>query len=790
MLSLVRKVLVIGLSLIALVLVALTAWRPFPAQGLAWSRQQGRLVVVGASPLWLPRWRYREAGRPPLRVVLEAVASEGSRVDVVVQLALPPGRYLLAPAESWTDGLIALVGAETRREVARVPLACLADLNGNGCHLPVVHQLAALVAGRLGVPGENVTVELAADPLAVAAARRAELAATTALGKRRVVVVGLDGGDWELLEPLVRRGMMPNLARLMASGTYGSLQSIVPLLSPLIWTTIATGISPDEHGVLDFLEVDPQSGERIPVTSRQRRVPALWNIASAVGLSTVVAGWWATWPAELVNGVMISDRLFYLLANTVAGEPPGTVVFPAELEAEMRALAWRAERETDEGVVRSLMPVSSEAFQAALAAGRGMADPIDGFRRILVGTRTYFGATLAALRPSTNLVMVYCIGTDEVGHLLAPYLPPLLPGRDAAFGAVAAAAVERYHAVVDRWLGRLIEACPLSDCAFLVVSDHGFKWGSDRPRELSGVAAATAAMWHRPEGIFVAAGRGVDKLGRVSHLPSVFDVAPTVAALLDIPAGESWRGRPLPGCPPVRRPPVDWVALVPGESYRPTGGSGARPAAEAIAQLKALGYLEGGEGERRDGTVTEGSLNNLGLVHLEAKRYQEAEEAFRQAIQINPRYASPHYNLRRLYWETARFDEADTALWRAVELGLRDAPGALARAASDYEAQNLPERALAILARAAALFPRESRLVTHQLALLVRLGRCQEGLVVGRKAAAAFPSAAPIQAFYGLAAACAGEGNEARAALARSLALDPDQPMIREALAALPEDGR
>ncbi len=780
-----RKLLAVLAVVISLVVAAVSALRRLPPGVLGWSPHAGHLVVAGAGGAWVPRWRFQAVGESPVRTRLEAASAEGSRVWVEVRLSPSPGRYALTPADTVADGLRVALGEEVRRVVAAVSLPCLANLASEHCQAKVEQRLGELAAARLEIAPAAVTVQVVPDSAAVAAARRAAVSASVGRPARRVVVVGLDGADWELLEPLTRRGLMPNLARLMAAGSWGGLESFTPILSPLIWTTVATGVSPDEHGILDFLEVDAESGARIPITGRQRRVPALWNIASAAGLSPVVAGWWATWPAETVNGVMISDRLFYLLSDTVGEEQPGTLVFPPQLEKDLREVAARAARETDEAAVRALMPVSATAYREAVAAGRGMADPIDGFRRILVGTRTYFGGALAVLRPTTDLLMVYCIGTDEIGHLLAPYLPPLLPGRDEQFGQVAQTAVERYHAAVDRWIGRLLEQCPLSECAFVVISDHGFKWGADRPRELSGVAAATAAVWHRPVGVFVVAGHGVARLGRVREVPSVYDVAPTVAALLGIPAGVSWRGRPLPGCPPAGRPPVDWTALLPPESYRPSPGAPARPSPEAIAQLKALGYLEGGEGGAGTNRITEGSLNNLGLVHLEAKRYREAEAAFRQAIQANPRYASPHYNLRRLYFETLRYDEADEALWRAVELGLRDGAGAVDRAASEYEARGLPERALRLLARGAMLYPHEVRLTVHRLALLVRSGRCAEGLQVGRAAAEAFPTSAAVHAFFGVAAACAGAKDEARAALERSLTLDPDQPMVTEALASL-----
>jgi tetratricopeptide (TPR) repeat protein len=796
---------VVGTVVVAVAVVGLAgAFRRLPPDGTVWHAGSGALRVGGGRVTFVPRWSWRPLAGGPLGCDVAATSREGARVDVRLSVTPPAGRLVLMPGASPGDGLAAALSEAVRERVARIPLACLAGLGGAGCPATPEADVAGAAATRLGLPPAAVTARLEPDRAAVAATRLATLRAAVGRPARRVLVVGWDGADWSLIEPLARAGSMPNLAGLMAAGTWGELESLRPLLSPLIWTTMATGVGPEEHGILDFVEVDPESGAKVPITGRGRRVPALWNLATAAGLDVAVSGWWASWPAEAVDGVVVSDRLFFLLADVVAAAPAGTVVFPPEREAEFRELAERAESETDETVIRALFPVSGDVYRAARAARKGIADPVDGFRRIMVGTRTYFAATLLAAETRPDLTMSYCIGTDEIGHVLAPYLPPPLPGADPGFSEQARIAVERYFAAVDHWLGRLVETCPPSECAILLVSDHGFKWGvgtgrsgataqqDDRPRDFSGVAAATAALWHRPRGIFVLAGNGVARLGRVRQPPSVYDVAPTVASLLGLPAGESWRGRPLPGAPAATRSPVNWAALAPPSSYLPEVG-GARPSPEYVAQLKALGYLEGGEAGAPPAATTagsgsqatEGELNNLGLVHLEAKRHAEAERAFRAAVATNPRYASPHYNLRRLYFETRRFDEADRELWRAVELGLRDGAGAVARAATDYETAGEPARAVGLLGEATRRFPDDRRLALHRLALLVTTGRCPEAVTAGKETAGRFPEDADVHGFLGLAAACAGDDATARAAFERSLALAPDQPEIRAALAAL-----
>ncbi len=113
----------------------------------------------------------------------------------------------------------------------------------------------------------------------------------------RVVLVGLDAADWLVVDPLVASGRLPTFARLKAVGRTGILLATPPLVSPLIWTTIATGEWPDDHGILGFM-VDLPDCTQGPVGSSQRLVPALWALPAAAGRRVGVIGWWATWPAE------------------------------------------------------------------------------------------------------------------------------------------------------------------------------------------------------------------------------------------------------------------------------------------------------------------------------------------------------------------------------------------------------------------------------------------------------------------------------------------------------------
>ena len=141
------------------------------------------------------------------------------------------------------------------------------------------------------------------------------------------MVLGLDGADPATIDLLMSEGKLPNFARLRQKGAYAPLRSAEPLLSPVIWTTIATGKTPDQHGIGHFVAVNSATGEQLPVTSAMRKVKAVWNILSAAGRSTDVVGWWATWPAETIRGAVVSDHLAYhfLLEEGLKGTAvPGT----------------------------------------------------------------------------------------------------------------------------------------------------------------------------------------------------------------------------------------------------------------------------------------------------------------------------------------------------------------------------------------------------------------------------------------------------------------------------------
>jgi len=120
------------------------------------------------------------------------------------------------------------------------------------------------------------------------------------------LLIGVDGLEVSVLEDLWSQGKLPNLKKLCDEGICGKNIGEYSS-SPIIWTTIATGMSAEKHGIESFT-VKGDDGNLMPVSSTMRKVPAIWNMMSSVGRRIGVLGWWVTWPAEEINGAMFTAR--------------------------------------------------------------------------------------------------------------------------------------------------------------------------------------------------------------------------------------------------------------------------------------------------------------------------------------------------------------------------------------------------------------------------------------------------------------------------------------------------
>jgi Tfp pilus assembly protein PilF/predicted AlkP superfamily pyrophosphatase or phosphodiesterase len=403
----------------------------------------------------------------------------------------------------------------------------------------------------------------------------------------RVLLIGVDGADWRILEPLVAQGRLPTFASLMARGSYGQLETIEPILSPIIWTTIATGRKPDEHGITWFMERDNSTGKARPITSRLRQTKAVWNIASAAGLSVGVVGWWASWPAESINGWVVTDHMaahgFGLDAKNVATELGRT--FPPELDKHLAPLVV-APRDIADDEVRKYMTVTDQELATRRGDRMVFSNPLHHFIFALAGHRTYAAIAEAMQKElQPDLGMVYFEGTDSVSHLFIKYADPPLAGIDEGLRAKFKDIVPRFYERQDRVLAELLRASG-EDTNVVIVSDHGFKTGDARLREVDNTDIKQAHLWHEKQGVILVAGPAF-KQGQ--HLQArVYDVTPTLLYLLGLAKADDMPGRVL-----VEALRDDLLAAHPPRSVR-TYETGERRETPPPAEAAADGVAPGG----------------------------------------------------------------------------------------------------------------------------------------------------------------------------------------------------
>ena len=384
----------------------------------------------------------------------------------------------------------------------------------------------------------------------------------------RVLLVGLDGLDPRLVDRFVADGTMPNLARLISGGRRARIEVPEPVTSPVIWTTVATGVGPATHGVTDWVV------EERPASSLMRRRPAFWNLAAAAHRSVASVCWLASWPADENAGIMVTDRAWPRPAPAAIA-PPGALdparfvpaAPPGALESEMGLPA----------------PGTTHAALRAELVERQL-----DFRR-----RDLFCSSVAEhllSRERFDLLAVYLRSADISGHFFWQYFEPepfRSLGLEVPEEAVAAgrSVIPRSYALLDAELGRLVERAGFG-ANVIVVSDHGMRAAVERLKEKPW---ALRSGTHEPIAELILSGPAFAGSGSPFDARHE-DVLPTIWRILDLPIAEDIEGRVLESAlaDEIRSRPARTVASYP--PYRSRMVAGGRDE-ELLTELRALGYI-------------------------------------------------------------------------------------------------------------------------------------------------------------------------------------------------------
>ena len=403
---------------------------------------------------------------------------------------------------------------------------------------------------------------------------------------KKILLIGWDAADWEMIDPLLQNGQMPALAQLIQGGLRGNLATLQPVLSPMLWTSIATGKRADKHGICGFTEPLADASGIGPVRSTSRKCKAIWNILGQSGLKSNIVGWFATNPAEPINGVMITDQF---LRPPLKGEAPGTVSTEA-VHPPALATAAAALRVTTE----SLMAGDLLPFIPRLAGIDLKTDdrPLKLARRLARVASIQAAATALIQSEPWNLMGVYYDAIDQFGHEFMPYHPPRMNGvgeRDFDLYQEVMRGCYRFHDMMLHALLQYVDA----GTTVILISDHGYECGRRRPPLEQSKQDPEGC--HRPFGIVCLKGLDLKKNDRL-YGASILDVTPTILTLFGLPIGSDMDGRPWLEAfkKPVKPERIfSWEGVGNDQAGLHTENSRQDPAeaAQAVEQLVELGYI-------------------------------------------------------------------------------------------------------------------------------------------------------------------------------------------------------
>jgi tetratricopeptide (TPR) repeat protein len=622
----------------------------------------------------------------------------------------------------------------------------------------------------------------------------------------RVLILALDGLDPEIVNLLVSEGQLPHFQRLAEQGASGRLESREPLLSPIIWTTIATGRTADVHGIGDFIAVNERTGQSVPATSRMRKVRALWNIFSEAERSVAVVGWWATWPAEEVNGHLVSDHLCYHFTfrkGLEGDEEALALTWPPDLAPRIAGLVKRPADISPADASR-FVDVEAEAYREDFT----YQDELAHFRWVLATANTYRDVGLRLWQDQhPDLAMVYIEGVDSTSHLFGHlFRGENLKGELAEQALLYGRAAEEMYRYADEILGRYMAAMD-EHTTLIVLSDHGFKLG-ELPTDPSMTRdmRRVRANQHRLHGYIGLLGRNV-RPGTAPKNATILDMAPTILALAGLPAAKNMPGRvlmevlDLPELPRIS-------SYEEGDSVADQVEGDPGVDDQILERLRSLGYLD---------TTAPRSEKVLAGVMFEEGRLNEALSAYRELLEENPADGALLASIGAVLGEMGRFDEAEEYLDRAVEItplnvsayhnrgviqekrGEPEAAIASYRTALRYRPEFRPSRdALVRLVGSAALpLPddprhRQADELATQAAALARQGDYKAASELLDQAMSVAPDYALLYQYRSNVDYLLGDREGAMRALRRGMELDPDNALFRQNLRnldAMPDAG-
>jgi predicted AlkP superfamily phosphohydrolase/phosphomutase len=251
----------------------------------------------------------------------------------------------------------------------------------------------------------------------------------------KVLVIGLDGVPYSLVQDLSTKGCIPTLSRLMQQGVVTTMESSMPPVSSVAWTTFMTGTNPAKHGIFGFMEKKADSYDIYFPNATHIKAPAIWDVLSQAGKTTIAVNIPQTYPARQTNGVIISGFISLDLDKAVT---------PSRLLPVLKQMDYRIDVNYQEAAERK--------------------DEFFGDLFYTLKKRREAFLYLMDKEP-WNLFIGVFTGTDRLQH----YFWGDYTDTSSKYHQM----VLDYYSGIDRIIGEMLERVA-DDTPLIILADHGF----------------------------------------------------------------------------------------------------------------------------------------------------------------------------------------------------------------------------------------------------------------------------------------------------------------------------
>jgi len=485
--------------------------------------------------------------------------------------------------------------------------------------------------------------------------------------RKKVLLIGWDSADWKIINPLLQEGGLEGIRELKKDGAHGNLATLEPQLSPMLWSSIATGKMAYHHGVSGFTEVDPVSGQIVPVSAATRQCKTIWEMLGEHNLKSHIVSWFATQGEQNLNGKMVSNMFGHLKGTTQGMDPadfpppmPGTY-WPEGLAGEMNELRV-SPHEIDKDILQPFLPNGYKIDQSRDKR-------LNNLRQHLAEAYSVHSAATHLMEsdPDWDFMAVYYRAVDEISHHFMHYHPPQMDGIPDEDFDIYQHVVNGTYRAHDMMLQTLLKMAG-PETTVILISDHGFHSDHLRPKFTPSVPAGIT-IWHRQQGVLMAKGPSI-KPNQEIYGARLLDITPTILHHFDLPIGEDMEGRVLTELFEEDRP----IEIIPTwentDGPLQKRGSLSEEESEALLrQFVDLGYIDE---VSSDSTAAAQETNrenkwNLARAYLYTGKHSEALPLLEDCFIAYPERTDYSQSLARTQFTLGLTTEAEETLEICLE---------------------------------------------------------------------------------------------------------------------------